>query len=153
MFAIRLPRLPATRLIGALALFAGVLASPLVQGAERLPAGDAQAIRQVIRDQIDAFGRDDATRAFRYATSDIQKRFRTADNFMRMVRENYQPVYRADSVHFARLKRVDGQWVQSVQVVDDAGHVWDALFTMKRQGKGGWKVAGCELVETTTFAT
>ncbi len=116
-------------------------------------AADRQAIEKVIREQLEAFGRDDARRAFAYASPDIQRMFRTADDFMRMVQDNYQPVYRAGSVRFIRLDAIDGLWVQTVQLVDDEGHVWRALFTMKRQPDRTWKVGGCQLVSTNAVTT
>lgn len=113
-----------------------------------ISANERQAIERVIREQLDAFGRDDARRAFTFASPDIQRMFRTADDFMRMVQDHYQPVYRAGSVRFIRLDAIDGQWVQTIQLVDDEGHVWRALFTMKRQPDKSWKVGGCQLVST-----
>ncbi|MGI9025852.1 MAG: DUF4864 domain-containing protein [Burkholderiaceae bacterium] len=116
-------------------------------------ATDRRAIEKVIREQLEAFGRDDARRAFAYASTDIQHMFRTADDFMRMVQDHYQPVYRAGSVRFIRLDAVEGQWVQTVQLVDEEGHVWRALFTMKRQADKAWRVGGCQLVSTNAVTT
>ena len=116
-------------------------------------AADRKAIERVIRDQLDAFGRDDARRAFAHASPDIQRAFRTPGNFMRMVHDNYQPVYRADSVRFIRLELVDKQWMQTIQLVDEEGHVWRALFTMKRLSGRTWKVGGCQLVPTSAITT
>ena len=131
----------------------GCFASKTAAAAEKLPPTDIRAIEKLIRDQIDAFGRDDAERAFGYASPDIQRMFGTPDNFMRMVRDNYEPVYRAGSVQFIRLDSVDGQWVQTVQLVDEEGRVWRALFTVKRQANRMWKVSGCQLLETSAIAT
>ncbi len=139
-----------------LASLASGVPSPSV-AAEKIDAAvsvaDRQAIEKVIRDQLDAFGRDDARRAFAHATPDIRRMFRTPDNFMRMVHDNYEPVYRAGSVRFVRLDPVEGQWVQTVQLVDEAGRVWRALFTMKRQPDKTWKVGGCQLLSTNAMTT
>ena len=121
--------------------------------AEKIEPADRQAIEKVIRDQLDAFGRDDAGRAFAHASPDIQRMFGTPDNFIRMVRDNYKPVYRAGSVRFIRLESIDRQWVQSVQLADEEGHVWRALFTMKKQADKSWKVGGCQLVPTSGITT
>lgn len=120
--------------------------------AERLPASDVQRIEQVIRDQLDAFGHDDAGRAWGHSTPEIQKRFGNPDDFMQMVRDNYQAVYRAGSFQFVRLRKVDGTWIQTVDLVDESGYVWRASFLMKRQGKSGWKIGGCTLTETSAIA-
>jgi len=128
------------------------LAAPARAAEERLSAADARAIEQVIRDQLDAFGHDDAERAWGHSTPEIQKRFGSPDAFMRMVREHYQAVYRAGGVQFVRLRKVGGTWSQTVDVVDETGFVWRATYLMKRHGKG-WKIGGCTLAETSTIAT
>ena len=120
---------------------------------DRLTAADRIGIEQTIRQQIDAFGRDDADGAFRFASPDIRRLFGSSDDFMRMVRDRYEPVYRAGSVAFIALDSVGGQWVQVVQVTDGEGKVWRALFTMKRQPDKSWKVGGCQLVQTRAIAT
>jgi len=120
---------------------------------EKLAAADRQAIEKTIRDQLDAFEREDADGAFGFATPDIQRMFGSSENFMQMVREHYEPVYRATGVQFERLAQVDGQWVQTVRLTDDEGKVWRALFTMRRQVDHGWKVGGCQLVETSALST
>ncbi len=128
-------------------------AERIVNAAERINAADRQAIEQVIRDQLDAFGRDDARGAFAHASPDIQRMFGTPEKFIRMVRDHYEPVYRAGSVRFVRLDAIDRQWVQTVQLVDQEGHVWRALFTMNRQADKIWKVGGCQLVPTNAITT
>jgi hypothetical protein len=128
------------------------IAAPLRAAQERLQRADVRAIEQVIRDQLDAFGHDDAERAWGHSTPEIQKRFGSPDDFMRMVRENYQAVYRAGRIQFVRLRKVDGIWSQTVDLVDEAGSVWRATYLMKRQGKG-WKIGGCTLTETSIIAT
>ena len=159
MFTIRFVSPLSLALRSAIAI-ALVTAASLVWGAPRLSvaapninAADRQKIEKVIRDQLDAFGRDDAGRAFGHASPDIQRMFGTPDNFIRMVRNNYAPVYRAGSVRFIRLDPIDGQWVQTVQLVDGEGRVWRALFTMKRQPDKQWKVGGCQLMPTDAITT
>ena len=121
--------------------------------ADRLGATDRQAIEHTIGLQLDAFARDDADGAFGLATPDIRRQFGSSANFLQMVRDQYEPVYRAGGVQFIRLESVDGQWVQTVQLVDDEGRVWRALFTMKRQADKAWKIGGCQLVQTRALST
>ena len=132
----------------------------LAQGASAEPAkaakpsqSDARAIEKVIRDQIDAFGRNDAGRAFAHAAPDIRRMFGTPDDFMRMVRDGYAPVYRASSIFFLKLETREGFTLQTVQVVDSEGRVWIARFAMRQQPDKSWKVGGCELVATRSLAT
>lgn len=131
----------------------GALCGSPAQAADKLVASDRQAIEETIRQQLDAFGRDDADQAFGFATPDIRRMFGSSDDFLHMVRESYEPVYRAAGVQFVRLEAVDGHWVQTVQLVDGEGRVWRALFTMKRQPDRTWKVGGCQLVQTRALAT
>jgi hypothetical protein len=61
---------------------------------------DWSAIREVIRAQIDAFRQDKDEFAFSYATPGIREQFKTAENFMHMVKTSYPAVYRPTSVAF-----------------------------------------------------
>lgn len=134
------------------ALCASLWTVPAV-AADRLLPAERRAIEQTIRKQLDAFGRDDADVAFGFATPDIRRMFGSSDNFLEMVRDHYEPVYRAGGVQFGRLELVDRQWVQTVRIVDQEGRVWRALFTMKRQPDKSWKVGGCQLVQTRALST
>jgi hypothetical protein len=135
------------------ALCASIGTAGAAPPAEKLTVADRRAIEHTIRMQLDAFGRDDADSAFAIATPDIQRMFGSSDAFMRMVRDNYEPVYRPSSVRFIRVEQSDGRWVQTVQITDENGKVWRALFTMRRQVDKGWKVGGCQLVETSAIET
>ncbi len=112
-----------------------------------------QVIKTTIRQQLDAFARDDAKTAFGYAAPDVRRKFGSSDDFLSMVRESYEPVYRAANVQFIELVLVEGRWVQTVQLVDSEGRVWRALFSMKRQADKTWKVSGCQLLQTAALAT
>ncbi len=143
----------ALRLLQAAALcasFAGGATDAVA--ADRLTVADRRSIEQTIRRQLDAFGRDDAERAFAFATPDIRRLFGSPDNFLQMVKDHYGPVYRPGSVVFVSLDPVGGQWVQVVQIADGDGRVWRALFTMQRQTDKSWKVGGCQLVQTSAIA-
>ena len=70
-------------LLLALAPLAGAAQGPSVAPA------DAAAVRKVIEAQLDAFRKDDAERAFSYATEGIRLTFLTAQNFMEMVLEQF----------------------------------------------------------------
>ena len=106
---------------------------------------DVQKLRHVIERQIDAFKRDDATGAYSFAAPSIQKIFPTAEIFMDMVRKGYQPVYRPRSYAFDELTRIEGKLVQPVRVIGPDGVPVTALYIMKRQSDGSWKIGGCVL--------
>jgi hypothetical protein len=105
---------------------------------------DAEAIRKVISEQINAFAHDDAPRAFSFATAGIRAQFGTPEVFMEMVRSQYAVVYRPKSVQFQVPEIVDGQVVQPVRMTDAAGKAWLAIYPMLREA-GGWRTNGCLL--------
>ena len=76
------------------------LMAELVGDTITLPDTDRRAIRDVIERQLQAFLRDDGTAAFSYASPHIQGIFQTPENFMAMVKNGYQPVYRPQAVTF-----------------------------------------------------
>ena len=114
--------------------------------AEPIEAGDRAAIRAVIENQIAAFRRDDAEAAFGYAAPSIQAMFGTPENFIRMVRQDYQAVYRPREVEFRELEMRHGIPTQRVLVVGPDGTPKLALYPMQRQPDGAWRIAGCTLV-------
>ncbi|MFP6741955.1 MAG: DUF4864 domain-containing protein [Alphaproteobacteria bacterium] len=111
-----------------------------------LSDGDRQAIQAVIADQLDAFQRDDGAAAFAQATPDIQAHFRTAANFMRMVREAYQPVYRPRQVEFRDVIDFHGAPAERVYLIGPDGVPVIALYPMERQPDGHWRINGCYLL-------
>jgi len=115
--------------------------------ADGLEGGTAGAIRTVIESQMAAFRIDDGPGAFAFASPGIQSIFQNPDNFMRMVRTGYQPVYRPQSVEFLDL--VNGQLgpVQRVRVVGPDGHAWIAHYSMEQQPDGSWRIDGCTLTD------
>ena len=129
------------RLLAALALLA-----PLAATAQVVSREDAAAVRKVIEAQIDAFRKDDAPRAFSYATPGIRMTFGTAENFMAMVRSQYAAVYRPRTVAFdAPIAITDDELMQPVRLTDAQGVAWRALYPMERGADGVWRTNGCQL--------
>jgi uncharacterized protein DUF4864 len=114
---------------------------------------DWDAMREVIEAQIDAFRQDNGDLAFSYAAPGIREQFKTAENFMRMVKTGYPAVYRPASVAFVDTAVEDGIPIQVVQFSDSAGAVWIGLYTMQRQPDKSWKVNGCQLVPGKAIST
>jgi hypothetical protein len=125
----------------ALVLFGLAASSP----AAELSSEDAIAIRGVIAEQLEAFARDDARRAFALATNGIRERFGTPEVFMDMVRTGYPVVYRPKSVQFEKPAVVEGEVIQPVRMTDAEGNAWIALYPMQRQADGVWRINGCQL--------
>ena len=81
------------RFISILFLTAAALGFAAHARADDLNAADADNVRGVIAAQLAAFEADDASRAFSFATPQLQKVFGSADNFLLMVRSSYPVVY------------------------------------------------------------
>jgi uncharacterized protein DUF4864 len=110
-----------------------------------LTVADALAVREVIEAQLDAFQKDDAPRAFSYATANIRASFGTPENFMLMVRTSYPVVYRPQAVKFEPPQVIDDEVVQPVRLTDVDGRTWIALYPMQREPDGKWRINGCQL--------
>ncbi|MHA1565256.1 MAG: DUF4864 domain-containing protein [Alphaproteobacteria bacterium] len=128
------------------------LASP-TNSAEAVAPGDATAIRQVIEQQIEAFGRDDGVVAFAYASPNIRALFGTSEVFMSMVRAGYQAVYRPRQLTFKEVLAQDGQVVQGLAVLGADGSQVLMLYFMERQPEGDWRIDGVQLLALPGQAT
>jgi Domain of unknown function (DUF4864) len=132
-----------------------VLAMPLgrttVGHLSIIRVGDDQGtIQDIIRDQIEAFRRDDGDTAYSFAAPTLKQYFPTAEGFMAMVRNGYQPIYRAQHFSFGELKQADGKFLQSVDIVGPDGVSWRAIYTFVRQDDGSLKITSCYLVKDVT---
>ena len=116
-------------------------------------AADRASIRDVITRQIDAFRHDDAETAFGFASPSIQDQFGTPDRFLDMVRRAYPAVHRPRAVDFTKLRLEDGVVVQEVELVGPDGAPELALYTMKRDSAGAWRITGCTLVPSARIGT
>jgi len=110
-----------------------------------IPEADAQAIRSVIEAQLAAFAADDAEKAFSFASEGIRQTFGTAQVFIAMVKLNYSVVYRPASVSFLDPEQVDDNVMQPVEMSDEDGTLWLALYRMQRQPDQSWRIGGCIL--------
>jgi Domain of unknown function (DUF4864) len=112
-----------------------------------LTADDRDAIRAVIERQLEAFHREDAAAAFAFASPEIQAKYGSPEYFMTIVKTFYEPVYRPRRLGgFTKLHVVDGQPTQPVLLVGPDGDFTVALYTMKKQVHGEWRILGCSLV-------
>ena len=110
------------------------------------------AIREVILQQIEAFGRGDDDAAFALAAPDIQAQFVGSEIFIAMVKAHYRPVYTAHKLAFPEAARAVQDTpetrVQHVFITDRRGRNTHARYVMQKQPDGSWKIAGCHLIET-----
>jgi hypothetical protein len=143
------------RLFAIVILLSGLLARDAVTAAEpvtRITSADAAAIHAVVQSQLEALADDDATAAFELATPTKRTLFGSAENFLRMLKEQYSPIYRPQLALFSAPQLVDGNAIQVVRVTDDQRHVWIAIFWMERGEDTGWKIDGCQLFRTSTIS-
>lgn len=103
------------------------------------------AIQQTIESQLKAFQADDAAKAYSYAAPSIQSMFPSADIFMSMVKQGYQPVYRPQSYLFTERKQMGNRVAQLVEIIGPKGGAWTALYTLEQQADGAWKITSCQL--------
>ena len=119
---------------------------------KKVDKAESLMVQAIVQRQLDAFARDDAAAAFALASSAIRMQFRTAENFLNVVKARYQPVYRHRVAFFTGTQRIDGLIVQSVRLTDADDRVWVALYRLKQEGDGQWRILGCELVETKSVS-
>ena len=106
---------------------------------------DAAEVRSAIEAQLEAFKSGDAQRAFSFASEQIQENFGTPENFIAMVRSRYAVVIAPASVVFLKPERANGVTLQPVQMSDERGQLWLALYSMQRDANGSWRINGCVL--------
>ncbi|MBL9058905.1 MAG: DUF4864 domain-containing protein [Mangrovicoccus sp.] len=128
---------------------AALIAPVLPAAADEAPEA---AIQSVIRQQIEAFRAGDIATAFGFAAPAIQAMFGSADRFGTMVRGGYPMVWHPADLRFLDLTAVHGALWQMVLVKDEAG-VWHRLaYRMEPDGKGGWLIAGVEILRAPETA-
>ena len=116
--------------------------------AEGLSAKDEKQILSVVRSQLDAFAQGDAAKAFSYAAPNIRRLMGSAEQFMEMVRNQYEVVYRPASATFLRPSGEAGEAVLKVQLTDEDGDPWTAIYTLQRQKNKSWRITGCAVSPT-----
>ena len=128
--------------------FTPVSPKALMKEGKAITEKDKLEIQQVIREQIEAFLRDDGEAAFSLAAPGIQQKFVTADIFLKMVKDYYMPVYRPQQYDFLTLEFKNGLPVQLLEVIGPDGWVYKAFYPMEFQPNQTWKTAGCYLIRT-----
>jgi hypothetical protein len=131
----------------------GVLASCwMMAGADSahqaLTAQDTASIQSAIRGQLFALGADDAATAFELTTPSIRRQMGNAENFLRVIKEDYSPIYHHLVVIFSPPEMLGNSTLQLVRLTDRDSRVWLAIYSMERDDHGGWQIDGCQLIET-----
>jgi hypothetical protein len=117
-----------------------------------LTPADATAIRTVVQSQLEALAQDDAASAFELTTPNKRMQIGSADDFLRMIKEQYTPIYRPQLALFSNPQVIDGSAIQVVRLTSDDRHVWVAIFWMQQGEDSHWKIDGCQLLETASLS-
>lgn len=112
-------------------------------GAAPLSQLEAEAVRQVVVTQLQAFAEDDADSAFETATPGVREAIGNPGRFLAMVRGAYPMVYRPAAVAFLKPQEDSGTVLQMVQITDGDAKSWIALFALERQPDASWRISGC----------
>ena len=129
-----------------LSVFAGIFVSffALIASAQEVLAPNPE-IEATITGQFDAFLAEDVGAAWQFASPNIQRIFRDAQNFGRIVEQGYPMVWAPAQVDFIDLQSFGGILVQRVQVIDQAGNAHYLGYQMI-QTEGGWKINGVQIL-------
>ncbi|HYD63171.1 MAG TPA: DUF4864 domain-containing protein [Noviherbaspirillum sp.] len=142
------------RLLATASLLAGLIA-PWWSSAwaiDDITTADAIAIHEVVQSQLEALSNDDAVSAFELATPEKRMLIGSPDNFLRLIKEEYNPIYRYQRVIFSRPEVINGDAIQVVRVTDGYSRVWLAVFWMQQGEDSIWRIDGCQLLQTTSVS-
>ncbi|GGY72921.1 DUF4864 domain-containing protein [Marinobacter zhanjiangensis] len=135
-------------LVGSILALVLVGLSAMMTVAPRADDTDA-AIRDVILSQIEAFANDDELGAWVHASRGIQKKFRSPETLLHVVRLSYPAVHRAASIRFGKRIPHERFDIQVVRLKGPEGKLWDAYYRMV-QREYEWKVGGVSLQPADT---
>ena len=96
----------------------------------------------IIKSQIQAFIDKDAEEAFSYAAPMIKLRFNNPDDFMRMVKNYYEPVYNPKQYYFINAKYFEGSVYHQLQIVSQSNLSYLATYSLIKDNNE-WKISGC----------
>ncbi|MGI9400119.1 MAG: DUF4864 domain-containing protein [Rhizobiaceae bacterium] len=106
---------------------------------------DTLASRSVVEDQLNAFKERDLDRAYSHAAPGIRSMFPSVEQFSSMVERGYTAIYSHKSYVFGRNRQESGNIVHEVIITDEAGRQWQAVYSLKRQEDGNWRINGVKL--------
>jgi Domain of unknown function (DUF4864) len=139
-----------TGIVSLLGLMFAFVASPALPDDAAAKGAPARAL---IERQLDALAHDDGAAAYALASPGIKTMFADSDTFLAMVRKNYAPVYRHQSVEFGQSDVQGDEISQILTIVDNDNVVWKALYKLARQPDGSWLINGCVLIKSTDSST
>ncbi|MGZ0189456.1 MAG: DUF4864 domain-containing protein [Alphaproteobacteria bacterium] len=117
----------------------------LVGASSSALADDATDIRTIIEDQTAAISAGDGQRAFGYATPMIQARMGSPEAFLRMVESGYSALIDPSVFRIDDVELLGDQAAARAHVVAKDGRVFKAVYPLKKQPSGEWRIDGCYL--------
>lgn len=138
-----------SRLLSRCLLLFSLALGAVAAHAEGLSPKDEKQVLSVVRSQLDAFAQDDADKAFSYAAPNIRNLMGTAARFMAMVRNQYEVVYRPASTVFLKPVGDASEAVLKVQLTEEDGTPWIAIYTLQKQKNKSWRITGCAVNPAT----
>ena len=133
-----------------------LLASMLaVSGMANAQTGQIQlsASQLVVENQIKAFHQREHEEAFGYAAPALRIVFRDVENFIRMVKRGYNPIYTAQNWAFGRSRSEGDSIHHEVLISGPNGGEWKALYSLQKQADGKWKIVGVQLLKSAEKST
>ena len=136
-----------------LVVFAGITGNALAQSNSSLPQQLQLVAREIITGQINAFKSRDHDQAFGYASQNLQKLFGSPDRFIGMVKSGYGAIYGAQIWSYGRSIMKDGALHQEVILTGPSGWNWVALYTLKKQTDGKWRITTVKIRKANALST
>ncbi len=116
-------------------------------------ANDIAGAQAVIDGQIKAFRAGENVEAFSYAAPNLQVMFRNHQNFIAMVKRGYGAIYEAQSWTFGRNRMEDGTLYQEMLITGPKGRGWGALYSLRQEADGTWRIHGVQLDKSALQST
>ena len=113
--------------------------------AEAVDEDDRGAARATIERQIEAFRTNDPETAYAQAAPQIRDLFPSPETFIAMVERGYRPVLRPRRYSFEAAEASEDEIAQGVALQDEYGEEWLALYLLRKQADGNWRITGCHL--------
>lgn len=119
--------------------------------AETVSEDDRNAIDGTLQSLFVTVAHGESELAFSLNTREAQAAMKSPTEFMKVIREQYQPLYRHEKATGFDFEHIDETVAASYFVTDVEGRVWIAVFVMKRNDSV-WQIDKCGLISTKNVA-
>jgi hypothetical protein len=113
--------------------------SPVPQGRLSDDAIRSELI-EVIQSQLSAFRKNDYSKAYKYAASDLRAQV-SLPAFERMVRDGFPLIARSSSAEFGVIVDNGAQALVNVSLVSESGKLIHYQYFLRRE-RAGWRITG-----------